>query len=262
MAAPPQPAPQQSVPAAVPTEPAAPSGEAHPLASPLRLAELALQRLNQVQDTSYVLHKRERRQGQMEPYRVLFMKVRHEPFSVYTRFLAPDDVQGREAIYVAGRNGNNVLAHGTGMQRVFGTVSLSPTAPMAMQDNRYPITQAGLKNIVLLLQEIGQREMQYGNCQVQFFPEATIAGRRCRGVEVTHPQQQPGLQFCSTRIFFDEELAVPVRIELYGWPERPGGTPVLDAEYTFSQIRLNNGFTDLDFDPRNPQYEFPEGRRR
>lgn len=252
-AAAPAPAPSATTPSA---------GEQHPLISPLRMAQIALDRLNQTQDMSYVLHKRERHNGAMEPYHAISMKIRHEPFSVYLQFLAPEDAQGREAIYVAGRNGGNILAHGTGMQRFFGTVSLAPTSGMAMQGNRYPITRAGLKNIVLMLMEIGQREMQYGGCQVQHYPQAMIDGRACRGIEVVHPQRQAGLQYHATRIFFDEQLALPVRIELYDWPDRPGGAPVLDAEYTFSQIRLNNGFTDLDFDPRNPQYNFPEGRRR
>ena len=38
----------------------------------------------------------------------------------------------------------------------------------------------------------------------------------------------------------------------YDW----SGKPQLLEEYTYLNLKLNNGFTDADFDVRNPNYQF------
>ncbi|MBI1903218.1 MAG: DUF1571 domain-containing protein, partial [Planctomycetia bacterium] len=34
------------------------------------------------------------------------------------------------------------------------------------------------------------------------------------------------------------------------------GKPELTEEYTYLKIKVNNGFTDADFDVKNPNYKF------
>ena len=34
------------------------------------------------------------------------------------------------------------------------------------------------------------------------------------------------------------------------------GEPVLEEEYTYTDVRVNVGLTDLEFDPDNPEYDF------
>ncbi len=58
------------------------------------------------------------------------------------------------------------------------------------------------------------------------------------------------------RIFVDDQLNVPVRYEAYEWPRQPGGKPELIEEYTYLNLKLNNGFTDADFDTHNKDYHF------
>ena len=58
------------------------------------------------------------------------------------------------------------------------------------------------------------------------------------------------------RAYFDEQTKLPIRWEAYRWPAVAGGPPILVEEVTYRDIRLNQGFTDLDFDPRNPAYAF------
>ncbi len=40
----------------------------------------------------------------------------------------------------------------------------------------------------------------------------------------------------------------------YTWPEKPGDPPQLEESYTYVNLKINNGYTDLDFDPENPAY--------
>ena len=72
--------------------------------------------------------KRERIDGTLQPAESMFVKIRHEPFSVYTYFKAPDNMKGQEALYVDGKNDGCLLGHGVGIKKVVGTLRLSPIA--------------------------------------------------------------------------------------------------------------------------------------
>jgi outer membrane lipoprotein-sorting protein len=50
------------------------------------------------------------------------------------------------------------------------------------------------------------------------------------------------------RIYFDDELKIPIRYEAYDFPTQEGGKPVLLEEYTYLDVKVNNGFTDKDFE--------------
>jgi hypothetical protein len=229
----------------------------HPLAPALRWAYAGLRDLERVEDYSCTLVKRERVGDELLDHQYMFLKVRHRPFSVYVYFTAPDDLRGREAIYVHGRNDGKMWAHTTGFQdRLVGTLSLEPTGALAMRGNRYPITEIGLLNLVRKLIEVGEHDAQFGECDVRVFSGARVNDRVCTCLQVVHPVPRKEFRYHKALIYVDDQLNVPIRFEAYGWPERPGEPPPLLEEYTYLNLQFNNGFTDRDFDIRNPDYNF------
>ncbi len=231
---------------------------AHPLEPALALANRGLAQLKStIKDYSCTIVKRERIDGKLNEHEYMFAKVRHEPFSVYLYFLAPDAVKGQEVIYVEGRNDGNMLAHaGSGVRAMVGTVSLKPNGALAMQGNRYAITEIGVENLAKRLVEVAEHDKQFGECDVQFFPNAKVNGRVCTCVQVVHPVPRRNFRFHLARVFIDDELLIPIRYEAYDWPHEEGGQPVLMEEYTYMNVKINNGFTDADFDPKNTAYKF------
>jgi hypothetical protein len=229
----------------------------HPLAPALRWANQGLVGLQNIHDYSTTLVKRERISGKLNDYEYMFLKVRHKPFSVYMYFLGPASLKGREVIYVEGLNNGNMWAHTTGVQdTMLGTLSLKPNGFVAMQDERYPLTEIGLLNLVRRLVEVAQKDMKYGECEVKFYPGAKINKRTCTCIEVTHPVARRNFLFHLARIFVDEELNVPIRYESYDWPKTVGAKPELLEEYTYLNLKLNQGFADADFDIHNSNYRF------
>jgi hypothetical protein len=228
----------------------------HPLMPAIRWAQSGRNDLEKLQDYSATLVKRERINGKLGEHQYMFVKVRHQPFSVYLYFLAPEKLQGQEVIYVEGVNDGKMSAHGSGFLKMFGTQELDPTGALAMRGNRYPITEIGVLNLVCRLLEIGEKDSQYGECEVKFYHEAKIEDRVCTCIEVVHPIPRRNFLFNIARIYVDDELNVPVRYAAYDWPEEEGGPPRLTEEYTYMNLKLNNGFTDADFDVRNPNYRF------
>lgn len=229
----------------------------HPLMPAIRWAHSGRRQMEeQVADYSAVIYKRERINGELGEYQRMFIKVRHNPFSVYLYFLAPDKVKGQEVIYVEGRNNGKMIAHGVGFQKLFGALPLDPNGALAMSGNRYPITEIGLMNLVRRLIEIAEQDVKYGECEVKFIPGATIRDRTATCIQVMHPVRRRNFRFHVARIYVDDEMNIPVRYESWDWPKRPGEKAQLIEEYTYTDIRLNNGFTDEDFDAHNPNYGF------
>jgi hypothetical protein len=225
----------------------------HPLMPVLRWAQRGLPAIESLKDYSATLVRRERIHGQLSNYEYAAIKIRHQPFSVYVNFLAPASVKGQEVVYIAGENEGKLLAH---KARMAVTFPLDPEGLIAMSGRRYPLTEIGLVNLVRRLVEVGQQDVNYDECEVKYFTRAKVGERVCTVIEVVHPTPRDHFRFHLARVFVDDELMVPIRYESHDWPRESGGKPELIEEYTYLDLKLNNGFTDADFNARNPVYHF------
>ena len=95
-----------------------------------------------------------------------------------------------------------------------------------------------------------------GETHVTIHPTARVGARACTMIESTHPQKRASYLYYSVKVYLDHEHGLPIRIEAYDWPKRPGQAPDLLEEYTYSNLRINAGLTEHDFDPANKQYSF------
>lgn len=228
-----------------------------PIAEAIRTVEASLKALEQVADYSCMMVKRERIGGSLSASEHLAVKLRHEPFSVYVKYLAPDHVRGQEAIYVHGHNDNRLLAHPNGLKgRFVRTVKLDPLGKLAMEGNRYPVTEMGIKRMAESWLEEARRDVQFVPCDAKTMPGAKLDGKPCTCVELTRRQRHHDLPYQLTRLYIDAELRLPVRYEAFEWPQTPGGEPELAEEYTYRDLQPNRRFDDLDFDVQNPEYGF------
>jgi len=247
----------------------APNPKAHPLGPALVFAREGLEKMQTaVEDYTCTLVKRERIKGKLLDYEYIFAKIRNRrvvdgkttsPFSVYMYFLKPATVKGREVLYVEGQNEGKLVAHeGGAAGRYLPTVWLKPTGILAMRNQRYPITDVGIENLVAKLIERGESDQAKDrkDCEVTFTPNAKINKRSCTLLQIRHAKPSPGLDFHFAQIFIDDELQVPVRYAAYGFPEKEGERPPVLEEYTYLNLKLNVGLEDKDFDHENTDYRF------
>ncbi|TWT35135.1 hypothetical protein KOR34_00220 [Posidoniimonas corsicana] len=240
-----------------------PAGVDHPLQPLLRLAEESLAKLkNEVRDYTCTMVMRERRNGKLKPYQFIEAKVRHPdaeaqtPFSVYLDFKKPANVAGREVLYLAGRNSGKMLVRRGGRRLAYVTTYLDPDSAIALEENRYPVTEMGFLNLIERLVEVMREDMQHDECTVQFYKNAKVGDSVCTRVVVEHPQQRDYFRYHRAMVFIDEERKLPLAYGSYLWPEKAGGEPVLVEEYMYTNVKLNVGLTDEDFDRENPDYQF------
>jgi hypothetical protein len=235
----------------------------HPLKPAIDIAKAALLNSREnINDYTATLVKRERIDGVLGVPEYIYIKVRNAkattPFSTYMYFVKPAIAKGREVIYVDGKNQNKMCAHegGSGLKAAIPDLWLDPAGFLAMKGQRYPVTEIGLENLIVQLIARAQRDMNAGMCKVQFRKGATINNRKCTMIQVVHPDKRAPYDFHVAQIFIDDELQVPVRYVSYDWPEAEGVRPKLIEEYTYLNVKLNNGFNDIDFDVDNPNYNF------
>ena len=215
---------------------------------PLRLIAAARQTYQGVRDYSSLFIKRERLRGQLQPDNVIAMKVRTQPFSVYLRWLRPNNLAGQEVCYVQGRNNGLMRVHSTGLLGAVGFVSLDPRDPRALENSRHTITEAGIGNLIDRYAQRWQMENQVNKTQVRL-AEYDYAKRRCVRVEMVHPDNSGGqFLFYRSIVYFDKEHHLPIRVENYDWPQ-PGSDPngPLMESYSYADLRLNVGISDATF---------------
>ncbi|MDR0327088.1 MAG: DUF1571 domain-containing protein [Planctomycetaceae bacterium] len=232
----------------------------HPLMPVIRWAERERPNIAEIRDYTALMQKQENINGKVYGAQVMEVKVRHQPFSVYTKFRFPQELNGQQAIYVEGKNNGRLIAHGVGFQRKLGTQKLVPDGLIAMNGNKYPITDMGILNILDKLLEVGYADAKFGECDVTYEDAKTgskESPRECTKITIVHPVPRQNFRFHVAQIYVDKELNMPIRYESYDWARKAGETPVLLEIYAYRDLKLNVGLTDADFDPKNPEYDFP-----
>lgn len=242
------------------------SESAHPLAPVLEYAQWRLQEMDsEFRDYTCTLARRERLAGKLSGYVYTDVKLRHRqvrdgvvvvPFSVYMRFLSPADVEGREVLYVEGRNKGNLIVRRGGRRFRFITVAVDPKSEVVLRESRYPIEELGIRNLTERLIEVGKDDLKHDEIEVAYIEEARVNERVCTVIQITHPVRQDHFKYHVARVFIDDELQVPIRYASYDWPKEEGGALRLLEEYTYLNLKFNVGLSDWDFDHRNENYMF------
>ena len=223
----------------------------------LQLADEARRVLEGVKDYTATFVKQERLEGKLLPQEVIQLKVRHQPFSVYLKHLAPPGLKGQEAIWVQGANDDKIIAHGAGILNV-ATVRLDPEGTLAMKGNRHSIRHVGLRHLLQeLLRLCEEHRQQLLQCRIWFLDEE-VDGVPCQVLEVRAPRRWEDFPWAMARIYLDKQKRIPIRYEAYDWPPEGQKDLQLIEHYYYKDLKLNVGLTDKDFDPNNEEYNYPQ----
>ncbi len=224
----------------------------------LAMAADSLKKVDSINSYTFTMLKQERVGNKLLPLETIEMKFRQEPFSIYAKHVKPNSLRGQEAIFVKGKYDDKIVAHGAGLKGVI-TVVLPPDGPLARMGNRYPITEAGMKSMLKQLQDLAEREKEYlATCDIHFVDGEEVDGRPCNCLEVIGKKPTKTFRMAKARIYMDQEWNVPVKYEAHEFPpDDDAGEPILVESYTYTNLKLNAGLTDEDFDPANKKFRFP-----
>lgn len=230
------------------------SGEAAGVLMPaLRQAREIQTSLKKVKDYTATFYKDEQ-VGKNRVTQKMSIKLREAPLSVYLRF--QKDIDGREVLFVEGKNDGKALIHGSGLEALVGTLKLAPDNKRVMDENRYPLNMIGLTNMINKLVKQWETDLDSTDITVKLFPNAKVATVECKVFESTRAKKSVEGQFHITRLYVDKATSLPVRVEQFDFPAKAGDQPVILEQYTYLDLKTNVGLTDADFDPKNKSYKF------
>jgi len=220
------------------------------LSEVIEFARMSKTAVDQIKDYKAVFSKTELVRGRVVK-QVMDMKFRTKPFSVYFRYRQGNEA-GRQAIYVEGKFGNNlVVKEAKGLGAMAGRLYFKLDDPTVMSENRHPVTNVGIANVLNTALTVWDRESKIETAQVdvKFFPKAKLGDVPCDAVQLTYEKPHPELKFHMVRVYFDKDSKLPVKAERYGWPRSAAEKPPLVEDYTYTNVKINQRLTDADFDP-------------
>lgn len=202
-----------------------------------------------VRDYTALFRKQESINGERRPEEVSYLKFQ-KPFKVYMRWL-PGPHEGREALYVEGANEGKVLIHEAHGFASFFSFLIDPGGGRVLRHSRYPFTEIGIGR---LIERVGRDTRRaWGRRELRLVDHGwdLIEGRRVRQVEGILPQDpRAGYSSYRTILTIDEGSGLPIKTSIYDWDD------LLMGEYIYSDLRLNPGLGEADFEPSNPAYNF------
>lgn len=199
-----------------------------------------------IEDYTCALHRQERHGDRLYRQRGIQIKFR-KPYAVYMKW-TEDGMAGTEALYVRGKNGGRMLAH-TGGFLGFVTLRMEPRDPRAMKENRHPIDESSLGDLLDMLVRTWEQSRKAGDGKWLYGGEDALGDRTTDIFSVQLPAGK-GYYAKALIVNFDRATGLPIRVSAYGWD----GLPM--EEYWYDALRLNVGLTDRDFDPANREYRF------
>ncbi len=233
----------------------------------LKIAEASLQSMRQnVNDYTATLTKQESINGTLSEATQMDIKVMcvhrnqdrtdSQPMRVYLRFVAPESVAGREVIWAQDLHDGQLVVHEAGFLGLV-TLYLDPLGPIAMQGQRYPISEIGITKLVQKLIERGELDRESPDVTVTMTKGVKLEGLDVEFIVVTRQQPTSGENnFSRAEIVLDAKRLIPLRYTAFGWPKEGETAPLLES-YTYSNVKLNVGLSDNDFNPKNPEYKYP-----
>ncbi len=180
------------------------------------------------------------------------------PMQVYLKFARPESVNGREVVWVEDMNEGKMAVHENYFPLSLKTIWLDPNGFLAMQGQRYPISEVGLVRLVEKLIERGEVDRDNPDIKVTITRDHVVGDTPAELIQVRRSKPGGGTDdYSLAEIAIDPARQLILSYRSFGWPEESGAAAPLLESYSYYDVKTNVGLTDADFDPSNPSYAFP-----
>ena len=180
------------------------------------------------------------------------------PMRVYLDFQAPAAKKGRKVIWAQDLYDGKMVVHEVGMLLGLKRIWLDPNGVLAMQGQRYPISQIGMVRLVEKLIERGEKDRNNPDIQVVLTKDYKFDGRSTELIQVRRGEPTEDEEdFSLAEIVIDKERQLILLYRSFGWSDNNEGSAPMIESYSYQDVETNVGLTDEDFSPDNPAYNFP-----
>jgi hypothetical protein len=223
-------------------------------ADPLAFLQYCWERYQtRVRDYRCTFRKQELVGDRLLPEQEADLRIRQQPFSVDMTFTRNPGQCGR-ALYVAGKwqdSDGNELAwakpSGAILQAFVPRIKQPIRGPRAQKESRRSIDQIGFDKSFELIVYYARKAAEQGVLDMTYAGLGTVGDRRTYVLERRLPYTGEEYPYPDALlvIHIDREYLLPVSCCSYA---DTAGTQLLGS-YVYSDVQLNPGYTDADFDP-------------
>ncbi len=219
---------------------------------PEALGRLARERYGKtVRDYSCVFLKQELIDGELTPVQEIKVLYREKPHSVYMTWLRNAD-KARKALYIKGKHVKNGEEHaevepdGAIVRLLVDSVLIPIHGERSRDASRRSIDEFGFKSTLDMLERYNRIAAAKGVLKMDYEGQGTIDGRPTFVLSRELPYTGPKSGYPDARmvIHFDQEWLLPVAV--YSWADHEERK--LLGSYVITNVKLNPGFTDADFE--------------
>jgi hypothetical protein len=226
------------------------------------MIERGLEFLAKTPDYTAQFVKQELVRGELLDEQEMEMKVRHQPFSIYLKWVTGE--AGREVLYVDGVNNGRMIAHGGKWKARLPAVNLELSSNLALAESRHPITSAGLLHLAKTMLDVHKSDLEtkrFARCEK--LPDQVFDGRPCHTYLIEYIDPKVSEQYRKSISLIDKEWSIPVYTRNFGWlnndapadPEEHDAATLVEF-YSYSNVKFRSNLVALDFDHANEEYRF------
>ena len=203
----------------------------------------------QIQDYTCIMFKQERLGKDLQGVEKILLKYREKPKSIYMKWV-DGPWTGRELLY-------NEALFGAGKVRVrekgvlgLAAVTIPVDWEIAKRGSNHMCTEIGMKYLLFMIENDYRKAIAKGQLQRKNDGITEVDGRKVYKEESWMPRDQKLGYYCYHMTHYIDFLrSLEIKAEIYNWDDE------LQESYIYTQIKLNPGLTDRDFDPANPDYK-------
>lgn len=202
-----------------------------------------------ISDYTSIMYKQERLGNKLQDVEKILVKFREKPKGIYMKWLE-GPWKGRELVY-----SDKALGVGKVRVRESGILGVVPvTLPVdseiAKRGSNHMATEIGLKNLLDMIEFDYRKAAPKGELKRKDHGIVDVDGHKVYKMESILPKDKSKGYYCYRMIhYIDYIRSLEIQAEVFNWNDE------LQESYLYTQIKLNAGLTDRDFDPANPDYD-------
>jgi hypothetical protein len=212
------------------------------------LIETGRRKYAKIKDYTSILYKIERLGDEVQAQEKILVKFREKPFSIYMKWI-DGPWKGRELVY-----NEALLGKGKVRVRESGVLGIIPvTLPVeseiAKRGSNHMVTEIGLKYLLELIDKNYRKAVAAKELGRKNHGIADLDGNKAYWTESILPKDPAKGYYCyRMHHYIDFARSLEIKAVVFRWDDK------LYEQYYYTQIKLNAGLTDRDFDPTNPDY--------
>jgi len=195
-----------------------------------------------------ILYKQELLEDGLQGVEKILVKFREKPQGIYMKWL-DGPWKGREALYSEKALGaGKVRVREAGFLGVIA-VTLDVTDSLAQRGSNHMMTELGLKYLLGLIEENYRAAIKNNDVKRNNHGIVDLDGTRVFKMETILSKDKSKGYYCYRMYhYIDFKKSLEIKAEVYNHDDQ------FSESYYYTQIQLNPGLTDRDFDPKNPDY--------